>query len=321
MRPALLFCLVLRALFQNTEIRADSSHPNLRGYLSAHDPSTITQCKDRYYIFWTGPNILSKSSSDKMFWSPGPRVFTNAPAWTTNLVPGFAGIFWAPDLLFFNGQYHLYYAVSTFGSQVSAIGMASNPTLDPADPAYHWTDMGMIIRSTNGSPYNTIDPCLTWDNAGNLWLAFGSYWSGIYITQLDPVTGLRITPTSPTYQLAYNSSIEAAYIYRHGAYYYLFVNWGSCCSGVNSTYNIRVGRSKTITGPYLDKDGRDMMKDAGTPLLDSDGAFIGPGHAGVLVQGERFLLSMHFYDGTHNGQSMLAIRELKWDTEGWPVVK
>ena len=223
----------------------------LRGFLSAHDPSTMIQCKDRYYIFSTGQGILSKSSSDKEFWSSGPSVFTNPPSWTTNAVPGFTGIFWAPDVLFTNNQYYLYYAVSTFGSQVSAIGLVTNPTLDPTDPAYRWTDHGPVIQSTNGSAYNTIDPGVCFDTTGNLWLVFGSYWSGIYVTQLNPLTGLRLSANSPTYQLAYNSSIEASYIYHRGGYYYLFVNWGSCCSGVNSTYNIRVGRSPTITGPYL----------------------------------------------------------------------
>ena len=166
--------------------------PPLRGYLAAHDPSTITQCKGRYYIFWTGQGILSKSSADKVFWTTGPAVFINPPAWTTNAVPGFTGLFWAPDLLYFNNSYHLYYAVSTFGSQVSAIGLVTNPTLDPSDPSYNWTDHGSVITSTNGSPYNTIDPSFTWDNSGNLWMAFGSYWNGIYLVQLNPSSGLRI---------------------------------------------------------------------------------------------------------------------------------
>ena len=117
-------------------------------------------------------------------------------------MPGLRGIFWAPDLLYFNGEYHLYYAVSTLGKQVSAIGLVTNPTLDPIRPSYKWTDQGPVIASTNGSPYNTIDPCLYRDNSGNLWMAFGSYWSGIYLVQLDPTTGLRIAPDSPTYQLA-----------------------------------------------------------------------------------------------------------------------
>jgi len=214
-------CWLIAILLQSFTLStvAQTNAPSLRGYVAAHDPSTIIPCNGRYYSFSTGQGILTKSSADKVFWSPGPPVFTNPPAWTTNAVPGFTDIFWAPDVILFAGQYHLYYAVSTFGSQVSAIGLATNPTLDPSDPAYHWTDQGPVIQSTTGLPYNTIDPGLIRDASGNLWLVFGSYWNGIYLVQLDAATGLRISPGSPTYHLAYNSSIEASYIYRRGAYY------------------------------------------------------------------------------------------------------
>jgi Glycosyl hydrolases family 43/Concanavalin A-like lectin/glucanases superfamily len=298
----------------------------LRGYLTAHDPSRIIQCKNRYYLFYTGQGIASKSSSNRVFWSPGPAVFSSPPAWTTNLVPGFAGIFWAPDILHFNNQYYLYYAVSTFGSQVSAIGLATNPTLDPTDPAYHWTDRGPVISSTNGSVYNTIDPSFSWDNSGNLWMAFGSYWNGIYLTQLNPATGLRISPDSPTYHLAWNSSIEASYLCRRGGYYYLFVNWGSCCSGVNSTYNIRVGRSTNITGPYLDQNGVDMVNGGGTLFMQGTGKFVGPGQVGILSTNGAQWFSYHYYDANawapqYNayGAPEFNLVPLSWTADDWPV--
>ncbi len=258
-RCRLMLLLVAFGFWWSAVAQTTTSVPPLRGYLSAHDPSTIIQCKNRYYIFSTGQGILSKSSADKVFWVSGPPVFASPPAWTTSAVPGFSGLFWAPDILYLNNQYYLYYAVSTFGSQVSAIGLVTNPTLDPTDPAYQWTDRGLVIGSTNGSPYNTIDPSFCRDNSGNLWMAFGSYWNGIYLVQLNTTTGLRIPPNSPTYQLAHNGSIEASYLWRRGGYYYLFVNWGSCCDGVNSTYNIRIGRSTSITGPYVDRNGINMV--------------------------------------------------------------
>ncbi|HVM47270.1 MAG TPA: LamG-like jellyroll fold domain-containing protein, partial [Candidatus Acidoferrum sp.] len=298
----------------------------MRGYLSAHDPSTITQCKGRYYIFWTGQGILSKSSADKVFWTPGPPVFTNPPSWTTNAVPGFTGLFWAPDLLYFNNSYHLYYAVSTWGSQVSGIGLVTNPTLEPSDPSYRWTDQGPVITSTNGSPYNTIDPSFTWDNAGGLWMAFGSYWNGIYLVQLDPGSGLRIAPGSPTHHLAYNSSIEASYLWRRGGYYYLFANWGSCCSGVNSTYNIRVGRSTSVTGPYLDQSGVSMVNNGGALFLQGSGKYTGPGHVGILSQGGAQSLTHHYYDANAwatqygaYGNADFAYGPLTWTADDWPV--
>jgi arabinan endo-1,5-alpha-L-arabinosidase len=298
----------------------------LRGYLSAHDPSTTIQCKNRYYQFSTGQGILSKSSADKVFWTPGPSVFSSPPAWTSAAVPGFTGLFWAPDILYFNNQYHLYYAVSTFGSQVSAIGLATNPTLDPSDPSYAWTDQGPVITSTNGLPYNTIDPSFAWDNAGNLWMAFGSYWSGIYLVQLNPISGLRISPASPTYQLAYHSSIEASYLWRRGGYYYLFVNWGSCCSGVNSTYNIRVGRSTSITGPYRDRNGMNLVNNGGTLFLQGTGKFTGPGHMGILSEGGAQFFSYHYYDANSwapqygaYGQADFSLVPLSWTADDWPV--
>src|SRR3984957_3468013 len=307
-------------------VRAQAPTPSLRGYLTAHDPSTIVQCKSRYYMFYTGQNILSKSSADKVFWTAGPSVFNPPPAWTTNAVPGFTGLFWAPDVLYFNNQYHLWYAVSTFGSQVSAIGLVTNPTLDPTDPEYKWTDQGPVIESTNGSPYNTIDPSFTWDDSSNLWMAFGSYWNGIYMVQLNPATGLRISTNSPTYQLAYNSSIEASYIFRRGGYYYLFANWGSCCSGVDSTYNIRMGRSTNVTGPYLDENGVSMVNNGGTVFQEATGKFTGPGHVGILSGGGNQWWSYHYYDANAYapqygvyGYPDLAFAPLSWTADNWPV--
>ena len=217
--------------------------PPLRGNLGAHDPGSVIKCKDKYYLFFTGVGILSKSSTDKIFWTGGPNVFAHPPNWTTNAAPGFTDTIWAPDIMYLNGRYCLYYAVSSLGSQQSGIGLVTNPTLDPSDPSYLWTDQGPVITSVIGSPYNTIDPSITLDANGNPWMAFGSYWNGIYVVQLDPLTGLRISPNSPTTRLAYNSSIEASCIFRRGGYYYLMADWGSCCSGVNSTYNIRMGRA------------------------------------------------------------------------------
>ncbi len=306
-------------------IRAQVPTPSLRGYLTAHDPSTIIQCKARYYMFYTGQGIQSKSSSDKVFWSAGPPVFNTPPTWTTNAVPGFTGLFWAPDVLYFNNQYHLWYAVSTFGSQVSAIGLVTNPTLDPTDPTYKWTDQGPVIQSTNGSPYNTIDPSFTWDASGKLWMAFGSYWNGIYLVQLNVTTGLRIAPNSTTYQLAYNSSIEASYIFRRGGYYYLFANWGSCCDGVDSTYNIRMGRSTNVTGPYLDQNGVSMVANGGTLFQQGTGKFTGPGHVGILSVGGVQWWSYHYYDANAwapqydaYGAPDLALVPLSWTSNNWP---
>jgi arabinan endo-1,5-alpha-L-arabinosidase len=285
-----------------------------------HDPSTIVKCKDEYWVFATGMGILSRHSKDLLNWSNGPVVFGHPPAWTTNAVPRNRGYFWAPDIICLSNRYLLYYSVSTFGRNTSAIGLATNRTLDPADPNYSWVDGGPVIQSSPEDNFNTIDPAVTQDENGNLWLAFGSFWSGIKLVQLNMTTGKRIAPDSAVYPLAHSSSIEAACICRHAGHYFLFVNWGTCCRGVNSTYNIRAGRSEAITGPYLDKDAKDLLSGGGTLVLGTDGPFIGPGHAGVLSDGTNAWFSCHFYDGTRYGAPTLALLPLRWSEDGWPEV-
>jgi arabinan endo-1,5-alpha-L-arabinosidase len=288
--------------------------------IRAHDPSTIVKCGDEYWLFATGNGIISWRSKDLLTWAAGPRVFTNPPAWTTNMVPGNRGYFWAPDVIHVRNLYLLYYSVSTWGKNTSAIGLATNPTLDPAATTYAWTDAGLVIASKPEDHFNAIDPAVTLDGSGNLWLAFGSFWSGIMLVQLDPTTGRRLAPDSPLYSLASNEQIEAACIYPHRGHYYLFVNWGACCRGTNSTYNIRVGRSDRITGPYLDRNGADLLAGGGGLLLGSSGNFIGPGHAGIVSRDGADWLSCHFYDGTRGGMPTLALLPLRWDTNGWPEV-
>jgi arabinan endo-1,5-alpha-L-arabinosidase len=228
--------------------------------------------------------------------------------------------YWAPDVIHLGDRFLLYYAVSVFGKRTSVIALATNPTLDPNDPRYHWTDEGVVIQTGETNNFNAIDPAASLDMAGNLWLALGSYWTGIKLIQLDSKTGKRIAADSPMYSLAFNDSIEASYIYHHNGFYYLFVNWGQCCQGTNSTYEIRVGRSRDIAGEYLDKDGEALMAGGGTRFLASQGPFIGPGQIGIISLGGTNLLSCHFYDGTRRGISALAILPLKWDADGWPKV-
>jgi len=286
-----------------------------------HDPSTIVKCKDTYWVFCTGRGTPSYYSQDLITWEHGPRVFTEAPAWTAEAVPGNRGTgFWAPDVIYHRGKYLLFFSVSTFGSNTSAIGVTTNVTLDPNDPDYQWTDAQPVIQSNPSWNFNAIDPAAVVDQEGNLWLAFGSFWSGIQLIQLNPDTGTRIAPDSPITPLAHYDSIEAAHIYFHDSYYYLFVDWGMCCRGAASTYNMRVGRSKTITGPYLDKAGKDMLTGGGSLLLATEGDFIGPGHPGIWKEGDQFFMGMHFYNGALGGASQYAIRLLNWDDEGWPFI-
>jgi arabinan endo-1,5-alpha-L-arabinosidase len=286
-----------------------------------HDPSSIVRCGDEYWVFATGRGVPSRQSKDLVHWENGPPVFTAPLPWVAEFLPGHNGAYWAPDVIRVGDRYLLYYSVSVLGKRTSAIAVASNPTLDPGAPNYKWTDHGPVIRTSEADNYNAIDPSVMLDADGRLWMAFGSFWSGIKLLELDPATGKRKAPDAQLVSLAWHRQIEAATILREGEWYYLLVNWGQCCRGVNSTYEIRVGRSKSVTGPYLDKSGADLRRDGGTVLLSTDGLFIGPGHGAVLRDGADMWLSVHFYDGTNNGRPRLAIERLRFDANGWPVIE
>jgi arabinan endo-1,5-alpha-L-arabinosidase len=294
----------------------------LQGAQGIHDPSTIVKSGNTYWVFGTGDGIACKYSTDLINWTDAKSVYTKTayPGWINSKVPGFAGTFWAPECKFLNGKYYLYYSCSTFGSQVSTIGLATNPTLDPASPDFKWTDQGEVISSTalgNSAP-NAIDPAVFTDASNKLWLTYGSYFGGIRITQLDANTGKPLNAATQ-YTVA-NGGVEASYVAYNNGYYYLFINRGSCCNGVSSTYYIQVGRSASPTGPYLDQAGQDLNANGGTTLLSRDGKFVGPGHAGILAENGVTYFSHHYYDGYDNGAPKLGLAQLTWGTTGWPTV-
>lgn len=311
---------------QGAETPARTNPPAASDYASrpirreprVHDPSTIIKENGDYRVFATGQGVISQTSKDLVNWTNGPAVMDRLPEWAAKQVPGNRGHLWAPDVVRISDRYFLYYSISTWGKRTSAIGLVTNPTLDPKDPNYKWTDAGMVVSTTEEqSDHNAIDPSVLYDE-GKLWMAYGSYWSGIKVVELDPLTGLRLT-NSPLHSVAWNDSIEAAALLRHGKDYFLFVNWGRCCAGTNSTYEIRMGRSQGVSGPYKDKSGKDMMEKGGTLFLATEGRRIGPGHAGFLRDGGKEYVSYHYYDRDRMGRSDLEVRELKWDKEGWPV--
>ncbi len=256
-------------------------------------------------------------------WSDVPAIFSTPPAWTTQDVPGFSGTFWAPDVEYFNGLYHLYYAVSTFGSQVSAIGMATSPTLNPSDSNYAWTDHGPVIESKNGYAYNTIDPSVVTRPDGTMWMSFGSYWTGIYQMQLNATTGMLLNPGATPIHLSQRSgsdtSLEASYQYYRGGYYYLFENWGSCCMGVNSTYNVRIGRSTSVNGPFVNQSGVNLLNGGGSLFLGVQGNYYGPGQVGIFSQNGQDYVSYHYYNGANNGTAAYALQDLYWTSDNWPT--
>lgn len=298
------------------------------GDTGIHDPSALIKQNGRYYTFGTGDGIRILSSTNLRDWTAS-RVFNAPPAWTTTAVPSFTGNFWAPDVAYFNGRYHVYYSVSNWGTIDSAIGLVTTPSLE--SPV--WTDQGKIVQSdaaseagpdTDLTAYNCIDPSVLVDTDGRVWLIFGSYSNGILVAEINPATGkrlntqvTRIANNGPGF---FSNTTEGAYVYKYNGYYYLFLNFGGCCSGVDSTYNIRVGRSASIAGPYRDRNGVDMNSGGGTMLFESTGRWMGPGHAGILYENGRHLFSHHYYAGDQNGGAFLGLQELQWSADGWPAI-
>jgi arabinan endo-1,5-alpha-L-arabinosidase len=302
------------------------------GATGSHDPSTLLKDGAKYFIFSDGQGIGGKSTPDLRNWTAVSAVFPGSPpAWTTVAITNFTGYFWAPDIAYFNGRYNLYYACSQWGTINSAIGLVTSPSL--VSPV--WTDQGKVIQSnpnfatttnTDLTAYNCIDPSIMVDTNGSVWMSFGSYSDGILIMQLDPFTGKRIAANSPIYRVSNNGPVffsnteEASCLYQRGGYYYLFVNFGGCCAGVNSTYNIRVGRSATVAGPYYDKSGINMTNGGGTMVLESTARFIGPGHAAIMNDNGTNWFTFHYYDGNNGGSATLGLMQLSWTADGWPVL-
>ena len=291
----------------------------LDGMIGIHDPSTVIKCDGNYYVFGTGRGISVLTSSNGFDWQRGGRIFDRIPDSVKSFVPKNDGqSVWAPDITKLNGQYYLYYAVSAWDVFVSAVGLATSPTLNANDPNYKWTDCGMVVHSVDGENLNAIDPGVCRAPDGTLWLCYGSYHGNIELVQLNPKTGLRIKPNSRVWIIA--SQSEASEIICHDGYYYLFVNHGSCCQGSNSTYNIRVGRSKKITGPYLDRYGENMTDGGGTLFLAANGRDVGPGHFGLLLDDGVEKFSCHYEaEIGRNGRSILDIRPLLWTPDDWPL--
>ena len=246
-----------------------------------------------------------------MSWKDEPRVFRENPEWMHEVVPDFGGDIWAPDIFHNDGTYYLYYSVSAFGRNISAIGVATNKTLDPEEPDYDWQDHGVVVRSVPGRDmWNAIDPNVTIDENGTPWMTFGSFWMGVKLVKLNPdltsiVTGLgeewctlasrrrdfsvdeRDAGDSANPQLDYKrlytpeqlernknmqcGAIEAPFLFYKDGMWHLFASWDRCCRGVHSTYKIIVGRSQDIRGPYLDKDGERLVRGGGTLVSVGDG--------------------------------------------------
>jgi arabinan endo-1,5-alpha-L-arabinosidase len=225
----------------------------------------------------------------------------------------------APDVIHLGDRYYVYVAANIGAQPKAAINMIWSKTLDSSSPDYKWEEGGVVASSDGVEDSNAIDPGIFLDpTSGKLWLTYGSYFGYIRLVELDPKTGKRINPNDQPRNLAINC--EASDMMYHDSWYYLLATHGSCCRGADSGYNIRLGRSRRITGPYLDAEGVDMIQGGGKLLIGSGGRMVGAGHFGFLDLGEGVQkFSMHWEaDLDRGGASVLDIRPLLWK-DGWPV--
>lgn len=321
-------------------------HPRTTTNPDVHDPVMAKGEDGLYHIFSTGMGVSEMTSADMKTWNIQPAVLSTIPAWAIDSIRGYRGHTWAPDISYHNGQWLLYYSCSTFGKNGSAIGLATNKTLDAKSPDYQWTDQGpVIISHQRKDQYNAIDPNLIVDSHGTPWLTFGSFWDGIQMVRLKKDfktldgkpftisrrTGRKITLNElnnvENYTIEGNDTIEAGsnaveapFIIKNGKYYYLFVSFDYCCRGERSTYRTVVGRSKKVTGPYVDSKGQPMAKGGGDTLIGPNAEYFGAGHnAAYQFDGQWYFIS-HAYVKAENGRAKLLIRKMSFNADGWPVL-
>ena len=269
-----------------------------------HDPSTIMECEGKYYTFGTGGGGLI--SEDGWTWNGG------------GVRPGGGA---APDAMKIGDRYLIIYGATgggLGGRHNGRILTMWNKTLDPNSPDFKYTEAIEVASSDGDEDCDAIDPGLLLDpTTGRLWCSYGTYFGFIRLVELDPKTGKRVEGNKA---IDIAIDCEATDLEYRDGWYYLLGTHGTCCDGANSTYNIVVGRSKSITGPYLDNMGRDMIKGGGKMVVAAGGRVTGPGHFGrtILEDGVEKMSCHYEADLDQSGRSVLGIRPLLWKN-GWPV--
>lgn len=290
---------------------------------NTHDPSLIRRSSDgTYFRFATGGTVpIFSATSLQGPWKQLGNVLSKASSINN---PGNTDL-WAPDVHLVGSTYYLYYAVSSFGTQNSAIGLATSTTLMPGS----WTDHGQVLASQTGNPYNAIDANLV-AVGSSYYLNFGSFWDDIYQV---PMKSTPSATSGMSYNVAYNSSgthaVEGSYMVQNGNYYYLFFSSGQCCGydtskpAPGAEYKIMVCRSTTATGGFVDKSGKSCTSGGGTIVLPSHGTVYGPGGQGVYNDPTNGWVLYYHYVNTNIGYSdadkQLGINKIDWSS-GWPVV-
>ena len=276
------------------------------------DPSVIRGHDGYYYMFTTAEHIYR--SKDMVNWTYVRQAFGDNPRPT--FVDG-VSVYWAPCITEQDGRYVLYFALSKWGGgSTASIGVA---TSDTPDGPYRLVGDGKLFTSAEVGVENSIDPCFVEDN-GKRYIIWGS-WNGIWAIELTE-DGLAVKDIAKKKKIA-DTRFEASYIYKRGGYYYLFCSIGACCEGLNSTYQTVVGRSRTLFGNYVTRDGQGMLNNAYRLFLNSNSIAVGPGHNSRIVEDEAGETWMYYHgyrrDDADRGR-VVWLDHVLWDEGGWPYV-
>ncbi|GAB1415389.1 family 43 glycosylhydrolase [Paludibacter sp.] len=312
----LLVIIGLSSLFSVILIAQGRSYNNPVIDKSTPDPTVIRAQDGSFYLYATEDirNCPIYKSDDLVNWTLQGTVFTNStrPTFEPN------GGIWAPDINYVNGQYVMYYSMSVWGGeQTCGVGVATARI-----PGNNFHDRGKLFRSNEIGVQNSIDPCYIEDN-GKHYLFWGSF-RGIYCVELTE-DGLALkNPSSPTKIQVAGTAFEATYIHKRGDYYYLFASVGSCCEGLNSTYRLVVGRSKSILGPYVNREGKSMLENNFSMIIGNSMRFRGNGHCSQIIQDDRGFdwILFHGWDAENekNGR-VVHLNQIKWDQYDWPYAE
>ena len=318
-----------------------------------HDPSRVINNHSRQIISVTGKAQEDgykcgletwHRSGPNNNWEPYECLFINKPKWISKIIPKNDGAFWAPE--FIDKDRMLYSVASNFdegGPSCTALAIAKK-----VEKKIAWEDSGAPITCTTGIPIKTsdgeieieaIDPAYIFSPDGKAYLITGGgliHGTEVNPQTFQPLSGKWFSMNDRSWKTLARGPkaeddeegigdgyewVEAPYLYYRNGFYYLFVNWGACCRGVDSDYNIRVGRSKKPLGPFFDKQGINMVDGGGSLVLESEGVKRGPGHAGIWTNKKgKYILGFHYYDARRDGISLHNERKIVWKND-WPMIK
>ncbi len=267
-------------------------------------------------------------SLDLVNWDYQGNAFSERPEW----VADDAGI-WAPEVVYFNDQYYLYYTAPNTDAGGSAIGVATSDS--PTGP---WTDSGGPVvaprQDPNSDPNNpgyfwTVDAEVI-HAEGKHYLYYGSYYGGVFVRELSE-DGLSSLPDTET-QVTIANRYEGTQIIERRGYYYLLASATNCCNGPLTGYSVFAGRSRSPTGPFVDKEGVSLLagRVGGTPVISMNGnRWVGPGHNDTVrdFDGQDWLVyhavdrdDPYFASAVGFTKRPVLLDPLEW-VDGWPSVR